>query len=78
MFGAWNSASLRGWWQYLAPSVHKVDSQKRTERSTHLAFFVLAVDLNHVPQNLDFEFLRREVLHVQIHRESVLLQTHLE
>lgn len=39
---------------------------------------MFAVHLNHISQHLDLEFLWGEVLHIQVDRESVLLQTHLE
>lgn len=39
---------------------------------------MFAMHLNHISQHLDLEFLWGEVLHIQVDRESVLLQTHLE
>lgn len=39
---------------------------------------MFAVHLNHISQHLDLEFFWGEVLHIQVDRESVLLQTHLE
>lgn len=39
---------------------------------------MFAVHLNHISQHLDLEFLGGEVLHIQVDRESVLLQTHLK
>lgn len=39
---------------------------------------MFAMHLNHISQHLDLELLWGEVLHIQVDRESVLLQTHLE
>lgn len=54
-----------------------MNEQKR-KQAAYLALFMFAVHLNHISQHLDLEFLWGEVLHIQVDRESVLLQMHLE